>query len=547
MIPTGALFPWRRAGTAKRDNRAVRARARFVSLLVAIVPLAAWPDPASMPLLGDASLHLYTQPAYERFDAATETAVQTRYDELIAAGMDTARHLFDWRDLEPSPGVYDTRLVIDAMDALTARGIEHQFVNLVVIDSGGPVVPAYVEDLLAEGAGWDDPRISGPFIDLMNLFVPLMLERNLFMLGLSNEPGAYYEDEPAVATTFRGFVSAAIAAAHDIEPNLSTTVVFAGPRDPSIPDLLSLGDVATFNTYIYRTETDPSCRLDGEPLELFRSDTADRVENYLDELIAVAQGKLVNIQEIGQASAGATLGPATSEANQARVYEALVAALDVRRDKIRTVCNWTLNDHRDAWAPLADGLVEEGLPGCAARNVADIFTETGLVRSDAEASTKPAFDAFRDGISLLAEFSINQGIAGTWFNPSTPGQGLFVDIQPEDRLIVVSWSTFEAAENTAGATGEQRWYTAQGKFSGKSANGLTLWRTTGGLLNDPRPVTTERVGELSLVFDDCTRGEVSYAFDDGASASEIPVRRLFSAAQALCESLAGKPTGTASE
>ena len=98
-------------------------------------------DPSTMPLLPGERLHLYTQEAYEAFDPVVTAAVDSRYDELVDAGMDTARHLFDWADLEPAPGVYDLQDMIDAMDARSAAGIEHQFCNLVVIDSFGPVVP----------------------------------------------------------------------------------------------------------------------------------------------------------------------------------------------------------------------------------------------------------------------------------------------------------------------------------------------------------------------------------------------------------------------
>ncbi len=519
-------------------------RNAWLALLLALsaLPLEASADPATLPLLGDSNLHLYTQRAYEGFGPATEAAVDARYDELIEAGMDTARHLFDWRDLETSPGNYDRQLVIDAMDALAARGIAHQFPNLVVIDSGGPVVPAYIESLLAGGASWDDPRITGAFAELLDVFVPIMLDRGMFMLGLSNEPGGYYEDEPAAAATFKGFIAAAVAHAHELEPDLSCTVVFAGPTDPAIPDLMPLSDVATFNTYFYRTQADPECRLDGSALPLFRSDTADNVSIYLDDLIAAADGRLVNIQEIGQASAGATLGPATSEANQAAVYAALIPALDARRTHFRTVCNWTLNDHQNAWEPLGRALVDQGLPRCFADNVVDTFTETGLVRSDSTATPKPAFDIFKAGIGSLSELVINPGLNDAWYNPATSGQGFFISVLPDAERAFVGWFTFETmlppGTATVGAT-EHRWLTAFGPWEGSVAT-LDVFLTKGGIFDDPGAVDVsaeESYGSMTIDFHDCSNATLTYDLFAVGLSGTIPIRRIAADNHALCEKL----------
>jgi len=522
---------------------------RFLSAwLIAsvLVPKVLVADPATLPLLGDSRVHLYTQRAYEGFGPAVDGAVDQRYAELVAAGMDTARHLFDWRDLEPSPGVYDTAVVTEAMDAAIAAGIANQFANLVTIDSAGPVVPTWVQDLLDAGVSWDDPRITDAFADLLDVFVPLMLERDMFMLGLANEPGGYYEDAPEAAATFKGFVAAATEHAHALEPGLAVTVVFAGTQGPALPELLPLNDVATFNTYFYVPEEDPDCPLAGEPLSLWRSATAERVGEILDELVDAAQGKLINIQEIGQASAGMTLGPRTSETNQAEVYDAFVSALHARRSHFRTVCNWTLNDHDTAWEPLRQGLIDDGLPACYADNIAEIFTLTGLVASDEDATAKPAFDVFRDGVTFFAEsgrettenIDINQGLAGAWFDPTRPGQGVLIDVDPVRRLLFLAWLTYAPSAEAQADEGGQRWYTAQGTYSGNAATGLLLHSTTGGRFDDVSNVVTRRIGRLSMSFEACDTGTLRYTLDEDGVSHIIPLRRLLPEAALLCDTLA---------
>lgn len=353
------------------------------------------------------ALHLYVQEAYEAFPPGVVAAVGTRYDELVGAGMDTARHLFDWRDLEPEPGVYDTQHVIDEMDARAARGITQQFCNLVVLDSLDPVAPQYIHDLVESGVPWDDPRITDAFADMLDVFMPLMQARGMYLLGLSNEPGGYYEDFPGEAASFAGFIEAAVAHAHSLDPDLPCTVVFAGDEDPAIPALMPLLDVASFNQYFYTPAPDPSCTLAGYTLELYHATPPSEVGPLLDRLIAAAQGKRITIQEIGQASGWndqpQTLGPLAGLENQRACFEALKTALDERRAHFWTVCIWTLNDHTvDGGQWLADALYAENLPACYVDNILEIFGPTGLVRSDATASKKPAFDAVKDAVAYFA-------------------------------------------------------------------------------------------------------------------------------------------------
>ncbi|MEO0653089.1 MAG: hypothetical protein AAFZ65_20605, partial [Planctomycetota bacterium] len=288
-------------------------------------------DPSTLPLLGDNDVHLYVQEAYEGFSPAITAAVAGRYGELVDAGMDTARHLFDWADLEPEPGVYDTALVIEAMDARAAVGIEHQFCNLVTVDSGGPVVPDFVAALLDAGVPWDNPRISGPFADLLDVFVPLMLERDMFMIGFGNEPSGYFEDGAPAAPSYAPFVAQAIAHTRTLAPELTCTVVFAGATDAAIPSVMPLLDVVSFNTYFYEPVLVPSCIWFGAPIPLFLAQGPDIVGQRLDELIAAAGGRLICIQEIGQATGWGdmpqTLGPLASLETQRQCFEALQVEL----------------------------------------------------------------------------------------------------------------------------------------------------------------------------------------------------------------------------
>jgi hypothetical protein len=369
-------------------------------------PTVASPRPESLPLLGGADVHLYVREAFEGFAPSVEAAVGGRYDELVAAGMDAGRHLFDWRDLETSPGVYDTQLVEDAMLDFMLRGIDEQFCNVVIVDSEGLVVPDYIQALLDSGVPWDDDRIADPLLALLDEFAPRMLQSDMYMLGLGNEPGGYFEDEPAQAASFPSLIGTAIQHVHSAHPELACTVVFAGPDDPSLTELMPLLDVAAFNIYFYESVVDSGCTLNGMSLSLFESFPASEVAAQLDLLEAAADGRLICIQEIGQSTGWddmpETLGPLAGLENQRACFAALYDELLVRAPRFRSVCLWTLNDFSRAGLDfIRDALIAEGFPACFADNFAEIFGPTGLVRSDATASKKPAFDELVDALGEI--------------------------------------------------------------------------------------------------------------------------------------------------
>ena len=363
----------------------------------------------SLPLLHSSGVHLYVQQAYEGFAPEIADAVTGRYLELVDAGMDCTRHLFDWRDIELARGEYDVDMIIEAMDVQIALGTPRQFVNISVIDSFGPeALPTFIADLLEDGVAWNDDRIIEPFKNMLSEVIPVMLDRGMYMISFANEPSGYYENDPDGAAAFTRFVEQAIRHTWTLSDDLATTIVFAGPNDAAIPHLMPFVDVATFNTYAYEIQIEPSCTISKEPLPLFWSAGRDAVGPLLDDLIDAAGGRLICIQEFGQSTGWndepETLGPLAGLETQREVMEALAVGLAERRQHFRTVSLWTLNDHTPAGMQyVADAIEAEGLPPCYADNIAEIFGPTGIVRSDATASTKPAFDAFKNAIRPLRD------------------------------------------------------------------------------------------------------------------------------------------------
>jgi plastocyanin len=140
---------------------------------------------------------------------------------------------------------------------------------------------------------------------------------------------------------------------------------------------------------------------------------------------------------------------------------------------------------------------------------------------------------------LAADFAINQGIAGTWFEPATAGQGFLVDVEPVSKFLFVAWFTYDVpAAGTASKLGapEQRWFTAQGNYTGGAAT-LQVFQSSGGAFDVPRTTSTTQVGTLQLRFDSCTAGSAQYAIPGAGLSGEIALQRAIPGTEVLCAML----------
>ena len=115
--------------------------------------------------------------------------------------------------------------------------------------------------------------------------------------------------------------------------------------------------------------------------------------------------------------------------------------------------------------------------------------------------------------------------SGDWFDPATPGQGLFVELNPIAEVIFVVWYTYakdSASQIEEGERG-QRWYTGLGKFvPGTFTLPMTLYQTTGGVIGgstDPAfAIRTLVAGTATARFFDCLTAQLTFQIDTGSNA-----------------------------
>ncbi len=115
-------------------------------------------------------------------------------------------------------------------------------------------------------------------------------------------------------------------------------------------------------------------------------------------------------------------------------------------------------------------------------------------------------------------FTLTHHLSGSWYNPAWNGQGFFLDVAPAIDVFFAGWYAWTSVP------GEYVWLTAQGTMHGDTAH-VPLYQTTGGVLLDPRPVTTRIVGTASFRFTSCTQGLVQI-FWEGRPMATFPLVRL---------------------
>ena len=140
--------------------------------------------------------------------------------------------------------------------------------------------------------------------------------------------------------------------------------------------------------------------------------------------------------------------------------------------------------------------------------------------------------AINTSIGIDPSFQIYKGHAGAWFNPWTSGQGLLIDIEPEDQFMFLAWFTYNDADSANPQ--EPHWFTAQGNYEGNRGE-LLVYESLGGKFDDPQQVTTEPVGTATVSFIDCSHGVLSYSLDYSGLKGAIPMKRLIPGSDNLCQ------------
>jgi hypothetical protein len=130
----------------------------------------------------------------------------------------------------------------------------------------------------------------------------------------------------------------------------------------------------------------------------------------------------------------------------------------------------------------------------------------------ADGTTAPA------QIANVATNGFDPRQSGSWFDPSTSGQGIEMTIIPSGNgfagLVFAAWFTYDPAGRPDDPA-HQHWFTLQGDMSAAVGGTVTLpiIRTIGGSFDGLPTSNSVQVGHATLGMQSCDRAQLVYQFD----------------------------------
>ena len=271
-------------------------------------------------------------------------SAQMRLDEAVDVGLGGFTLYVDWPALEPTAGNFQLESVLADLDAINERGLK-TFLNITVGDIGELNLPSD----LSPDVALDAPVVLSRFGALLDVLVPELAERGVFLLGLGNEIDdrldAAPESERAAYATFVEQARARVAGlAPDLPVAITLTANAVRNQGPTFQAMQAAADLIALNF----APIDP---------DFFVLEEAEIRASLLEVLAGIPEGPVV-IQELTCPSAE----PMGASANwQRNCYDILLRTLR-SMPRFRFASVFTLSDFDaelceaviSAFGPLTD-------------------------------------------------------------------------------------------------------------------------------------------------------------------------------------------------
>jgi len=291
-----------------------------------------------------------------------------------AMGTDLQFVSVSWRDLEPKPGEYNWKPILDSAQGLAKVGY-HEIVTIKTIDTNQRNLP---DDLKTKA--FDDPKVISRFRALLAALIP-QLPKQVHQISLGNEVDAYLAEHPAETEAFARLMAIGEKEGRRLRPGLGVgvTTTFNGMRDrPDIVRRVNAGTDCMFITY-YPLKPDFTV----QPVSVVPADFAG--------MLHTAGAKPLVLQEIGY-PADTLLN--SSDALQAQFIDAVFAQIAKHRAKIAVANFFILYDLNKS--QLETFTAYYGLPDARFRAYLGTL---GLKR--ANGTPRPAWARFEKGVKEM--------------------------------------------------------------------------------------------------------------------------------------------------
>jgi hypothetical protein len=145
---------------------------------------------------------------------------------------------------------------------------------------------------------------------------------------------------------------------------------------------------------------------------------------------------------------------------------------------------------------------------------------------------------------LLNEKSTpNHALSGAWYNSTTAGQGILMEIYEQSKFVFLAWFTYDTSQPDPGVPYQvghsgHRWLTAQGNYEpGSKSFTIPVYLVTGGLFDDPTAVNPAAdEGSITVTFQDCMNATVSYQLTAANVSGNFSMIRILNDNASYCAS-----------
>ncbi|MEE9345611.1 MAG: hypothetical protein V3U88_08390 [Methylococcales bacterium] len=130
------------------------------------------------------------------------------------------------------------------------------------------------------------------------------------------------------------------------------------------------------------------------------------------------------------------------------------------------------------------------------------------------------------GLNAYA-LNIDKSMSGSWFDQANPGQGINIEILSGNRILIY-WYTYDK--------GNPLWLTGVGTYQGDKAD-IELSQFDGsnfGINHNHNLVSSKLFGSLSITFDSCNTGNMTYNSVQGLGSGSINLDRLTEITELPC-------------
>jgi hypothetical protein len=135
--------------------------------------------------------------------------------------------------------------------------------------------------------------------------------------------------------------------------------------------------------------------------------------------------------------------------------------------------------------------------------------------------------------SVDPQFTINAAMSDAWYFPDTDGQGFLIIVWETEKLIFLSWFTYETErppDDVTAILGEpgHRWLTALGSYEGDTAL-LDVFLSKGMIFDSAEPPveTVQYEGaSIEIIWTGCNEAVLKYNIPTLELSGEMPIERI---------------------